>query len=577
MMMDDYKLGELIYEDPILNMRVHHGETEKEGYPVIIKVYPCSVAEDADRFLKAALRSVYCYPRTGIQLHGLAFSQGLYDKGFQVNWALDLQGGELDHETMTRDDGNLSLPQALQEYEEGELLYDSMRNNQLKVFKGKSKQGHNVLIKRYWRSRYGDLTRPVKEMLHMARAAHPNICRIFDMSIKYSEMRDYHIDFVTVYEDTSNYLLIYPHERFNRGDKLPEAEMLTVLRDTSAALEHAKTRGIAHRDLKPDSIFRAPNGVYKLGEFNSTYERYIKCVALESLDSIPYICPDLRSQMMNKKRDQRKPISPYVSDVFSLGMSLLHAACLDYPGSVVITEIDKLQEAIQEELHRIPYSIYFKRLLGDMLRVASEQRPTIEEVHVRTMFFLTPSPMPLFQSQTSFPYEMDSFADFIIPANAQMLSDEARSQVKDFERIDNYDGPELFVAINRVAVLLRHQGKLEEALEKVESSLPTLRERMDIFVAVGISNKALLLMQLGRLKEAEECARKSLEERLRVFPEENYTHANGYSILSAVLKAKGAISEAAEALAKAVAVAQRTRAWAPVRIADRQRELASLV
>ena len=576
-MMDDYILEDLIYEDPVLNMQVYHGKPEKEDKPLIIKVYSRSTVEDADRFLKAAARSVYCYPRNGPQLHTLAFSQGLHERGYQINWVLDLMGGQLDEETKTRDDSNLKLPQALEEFEQGELYSDNMRNSQVTIFHGKSKHGHDVLIKHYWRNRYTDLNRTVREMLHLARAAHPNVCRFFDFSIKYANSREHLIDFVAVFEDNSNCLLTNPNERLTKGDRFPEAELLTMLRDTSAALRQAKTRGVAHRDMKPESIFRGPNGEFKVGDFNATNERYIRCVALESLDSIPYVCPELRANLMNKKRDQRKTLSPYVCDVFSLGMTILHAACLDYPGSVVITDIEKLKEALREELQHLPYSIYFKALIGDMVRVVTEQRPTIEQVHVSALFFLTPSPPPLFQSQNSFPYEMDSFADFITPANFQILADEAKFQVTEFERIDNSEGPELFIAVSRVAVVLRHQGKLEEALAKVDTSLQTLREKKFAYYAVGLSNRALLLLQLGRLEEAEECARESLQVRQDYHPEEHYTHANGYSVLSAVLKAKGEVSEAAEALEKAVGVAQRKFAWVPARIVERQRELVSLV
>lgn len=575
---DDYVLNdEPIYEDPVLNLQVYEGVVEKENKPVIIKVYNRTTVEDADRFLKAAVRTVYCYPRIGPQLHGLAFTQNTYGSNYQINWVLDLQGQPLDEETKTRDDGNMKLPQALEEFEQGELLHDNMRNNNITIFRGRSKHGHRVLIKHYWRSRYTDLCRPVREMLQLARVAHPNVCRLFDFSIKHVKGKDYHIDFALVFEDNSDTLLVNPNERLTQGNRIPEAELITVLKDTSAALQHAKTKGVAHRDLKPDNIFRGPNGEFKVSDFNATNDRNIRCIALESLEYIPYICPELRANLRIKKRDERKTLSPYVCDVFSLGMVILHAACLEYPGSKIITDLEELKEALREELQHLPYSIYFKALLGDMVRVVTEERPTIEQVHVKSLFFLTPSPPPLFQSQASFPYEMDSFADFIIPANLQILADEAKSQVKEFDKIDNFDGPELFMAVSRVAVVLRHQGRLEEALDKVDASLVTLKGKKFMHYAIGMSNKALVLLQLGRLEEAEECARESLQVRQSLLPEEHYSHANGYAVLSAVLKAKGAVSEAAEDLGKAIGIARRKLAWVPARIVQRQQELLSLI
>jgi len=84
-------------------------------------------------------------------------------------------------------------------FEQGKLYSDGMHNRQVTVFQGKSKQGHNVLIKHYW---YTNLSCPVKEVLH--RTAHPNVCRLIDFSTKYVNVKEYRIDIAVLNEDKSN-------------------------------------------------------------------------------------------------------------------------------------------------------------------------------------------------------------------------------------------------------------------------------------------------------------------------------------------------------------------------------------
>jgi serine/threonine-protein kinase len=53
-------------------------------------------------------------------------------------------------------------------------------------------------------------------------------------------------------------------ERLDREGPLPVRDVLRILRDTAAALEHARRHGLVHRDVKPDNIMLSREGRAKL-------------------------------------------------------------------------------------------------------------------------------------------------------------------------------------------------------------------------------------------------------------------------------------------------------------------------
>src|SRR5690242_10913723 len=53
-------------------------------------------------------------------------------------------------------------------------------------------------------------------------------------------------------------------ERLRRSGQLPILDALLIARDIGDALEHAHSRGVVHRDVKPDNIFLADGGAYLL-------------------------------------------------------------------------------------------------------------------------------------------------------------------------------------------------------------------------------------------------------------------------------------------------------------------------
>ena len=89
-----------------------------------------------------------------------------------------------------------------------------------------------------------------------AQLNHPNIVQAYDVG-KAGEYHYFVMEFVdgrTVHDD------IVKHKRY------PEAEAIEIAIQVAEALEHAHTRGLIHRDVKPKNIMIGTEGVVKLAD-----------------------------------------------------------------------------------------------------------------------------------------------------------------------------------------------------------------------------------------------------------------------------------------------------------------------
>lgn len=89
-----------------------------------------------------------------------------------------------------------------------------------------------------------------------AQLNHPNIVQAYDVG-KAGEYHYFVMEFVdgrTVYDD------IVKHKRY------PEAEAIEIAMQVAEALDHAHSRGLIHRDVKPKNIMIGHEGVVKLAD-----------------------------------------------------------------------------------------------------------------------------------------------------------------------------------------------------------------------------------------------------------------------------------------------------------------------
>lgn len=135
----------------------------------------------------------------------------------------------------------------------------------------------------------------------VAMLSHPNIVSVYDVShsddVEYIVMEL--IDGITL----KQYL--------QKKSVLDPSEVLDFTIQTAKALEHAHSKGIIHRDIKPQNIMFLKDGMIKVADFGiASLENTIEENNGETVGSVHYIAPE---QARGEAPDAR-------SDIYSLGI-----------------------------------------------------------------------------------------------------------------------------------------------------------------------------------------------------------------------------------------------------------------
>lgn len=135
----------------------------------------------------------------------------------------------------------------------------------------------------------------------VAMLSHPNIVSVYDVShnddVEYIVMEL--IDGITL----KQYL--------QKKSVLDPSEVLDFTIQTAKALEHAHSKGIIHRDIKPQNIMLLKDGMIKVADFGiASLENTIEENNGETVGSVHYIAPE---QARGEDPDAR-------SDIYSLGI-----------------------------------------------------------------------------------------------------------------------------------------------------------------------------------------------------------------------------------------------------------------
>lgn len=192
-------------------------------------------------------------------------------------------------------------------------------------------------------------TQAVKRFISESKAvsmlSHPNIVSIYDVSIKenlkYIVME--RVDGITL----KSYM--------NRRGALPFREVVSFTEQILRALEHAHSKNIIHRDIKPQNIMLLRDGRIKVTDFGIAKLPNAETVTMtdKAIGTVFYISPE---QASGKKIDQR-------SDLYSLGVVMYEMATgrlpfiADSPVSVALMQVNATPRRPRELNPAIPVGL----------------------------------------------------------------------------------------------------------------------------------------------------------------------------------------------------------------------------
>ena len=154
-----------------------------------------------------------------------------------------------------------------------------------------------------------------------------------------------------------------------------ELELYNIMLQLISTLSFLQKMHITHRDIKPQNILIS-NGIYKLCDFGDIRVMQREGIVVQrvrgsELYMSPILFKGLRDRVYHVKHNT------YKSDVFSLGMVFLFAACLSFDGCVEIREILDMnqKELILNKYLGKRYSPKFIKVLLLMLQSEENNRP----------------------------------------------------------------------------------------------------------------------------------------------------------------------------------------------------------
>jgi len=158
-----------------------------------------------------------------------------------------------------------------------------------------------------------------------------------------------------------------------------ENELTSIIKILIKSFSELQKEKISHRDIKPQNILICKNNVFKIADFGEAKElrRRGKVTRIQTIRGTElYMSPLLYSAIKIEKNAIETEHNTYKSDVFSLGLCLLYAACLNFNLLLEIRDIFnmKILEKIVRNNIGKRYSEKLVKLIIGMIEIEEDKR-----------------------------------------------------------------------------------------------------------------------------------------------------------------------------------------------------------
>ena len=256
----------------------------------------------------------------------------------------------------------------------GEVFYANSESK-VRIWKAEEQtEGLKVAVKEYTMIDIKTGNQALREAMAMSRLNHPSIVTIYDFYLDQTPAGLLTINIVMelMEEDLSKAI----ERRYCEQNPWEEADIWGVMRKLVFALAFTERQNISHRDLKPQNIFICGNEV-KIGDFGASSYSFSPHTSMHSIQGSPlYLSPELKSAFLQfiQTNQRNTAYDPVKSDVYSLGMTILHMALLRLP--LALASLVNLEENTRAELAGLDRYQGLQPWIASMLAINPEARMT---------------------------------------------------------------------------------------------------------------------------------------------------------------------------------------------------------